>query len=37
VAKPLLARWRALHIGITVVMFVLLVAHVAISIWAMGL
>lgn len=37
VAKPLLARWRALHIGITVAMFVLLVAHVAISIWAVGL
>ncbi len=37
VAKPLLAKWRAFHIGITVVMFVLLIAHVAISIWAMGL
>jgi Fe-S-cluster-containing hydrogenase component 2 len=36
-AKPLLAKWRAIHIGITIVMFVLLVAHVAISIWAMGL
>lgn len=36
VAKPLLAKWRAFHIGITVVMFVLLVAHVAISVWAMG-
>lgn len=37
VAKPLLARWRAIHIALSVLMFVLLIAHVAISIWAMGL
>ncbi|MFO0722203.1 MAG: 4Fe-4S dicluster domain-containing protein [Myxococcota bacterium] len=36
-AKPLLAKWRAIHIAISVVMFLLLIAHVAISIWAVGL
>lgn len=36
-AKPLLAKWRAIHIAISVAMFLLLIAHVAISIWAVGL
>lgn len=36
-AKPLLAKWRAIHIAISVGMFLLLIAHVAISIWAVGL
>ncbi|MCC7381596.1 MAG: 4Fe-4S dicluster domain-containing protein [Deltaproteobacteria bacterium] len=36
-AKALLAQWRAFHIGLSIVMFVLLIAHVAISIWAVGL
>ena len=36
VAKRLLAMWRGIHIGISIVMFVLLVAHMAISIYAVG-
>ena len=36
VAKRLLAQWRGLHIGISIVMFVLLAAHMAISIYAVG-
>jgi Fe-S-cluster-containing hydrogenase component 2 len=35
-AKRMLAQWRALHIGISIVMFVLLTAHVAISVYAVG-
>lgn len=35
-AKRLLAQWRGIHIGISIVMFVLLFAHVAISVYAMG-
>ncbi|MBI4815027.1 MAG: 4Fe-4S dicluster domain-containing protein [Deltaproteobacteria bacterium] len=35
--RKLLAKWRAFHIAVSVVMFVMLVAHVAISIWAVGL
>jgi len=34
--KRLLAQWRGIHIGISIVMFVLLFAHVAISVYAMG-
>ena len=37
VAKRLLAVWRHIHIAISILMFVLLAAHVAISIYAMGL
>jgi len=37
VARPLLAQWRVIHIGVTVVMFVLLIVHASISIWALGL
>jgi Fe-S-cluster-containing hydrogenase component 2 len=37
VAKRLLATWRWVHIAISIVMFVLLFAHVAISIYAVGL
>lgn len=36
-AKRLLAVWRAIHIAISILMFVLLVAHMAISIYAVGL
>ncbi len=36
VAKRLLAQWRGIHIGISIVMFVLLVAHIAISVYAVG-
>ena len=36
VAKRLLAQWRGIHIGISIVMFVLLVVHMAISIYAVG-
>jgi hypothetical protein len=36
-AKRLLAVWRGIHIGISIAMFVLLAAHVAIAIYAMGL
>jgi Fe-S-cluster-containing hydrogenase component 2 len=35
-AKRLLAQWRGIHIGISIFMFVLLFAHVAISVYAMG-
>jgi Fe-S-cluster-containing hydrogenase component 2 len=37
VAKRLLAVWRSIHIAISILMFVLLFAHVAISIYAVGL
>ncbi|MCK6549404.1 4Fe-4S dicluster domain-containing protein [Myxococcota bacterium] len=37
VAKRLLALWRHIHIAISILMFVLLAIHVAISIYAMGL
>lgn len=36
IAKRLLAQWRGIHIGISIFMFVLLVAHVGISVYAMG-
>ncbi|MEO1336054.1 MAG: hypothetical protein AAFV29_10440, partial [Myxococcota bacterium] len=36
VAKRLLAQWRSIHIGVSIVMFVLLLAHMAISIYAVG-
>ncbi len=36
VAKRLLAWWRAVHISITLIMFVMLAAHVAISVYATG-
>ncbi len=36
VAKRLLAQWRGIHIGISIFMFVLLAAHMAISIYAVG-
>ncbi len=35
-AKRLLAQWRGIHIGISIIMFVLLAAHVAISVYAVG-
>ncbi len=35
-AKRLLAQWRGIHIGISIFMFVLLAAHVAISVYAVG-
>lgn len=35
-AKRLLAQWRGIHIGVSIVMFVLLIAHVAISVYAVG-
>lgn len=35
-AKRLLAWWRGVHIAITLLMFVLLAAHVAISVYATG-
>lgn len=34
--KRMLAQWRGLHIGVSIVMFVMLVAHVAISVYAVG-
>ena len=34
--KKLLALWRSIHIGVTIFMFVLLIAHVAISVYATG-
>lgn len=34
--KRLLALWRSIHIGVTIFMFVLLMAHVAISVYATG-
>jgi Fe-S-cluster-containing hydrogenase component 2 len=37
VAKRALAVWRHIHIAISIMMFVLLAAHVAISIYAVGL
>ncbi len=36
VAKRLLSQWRGIHIGVSIIMFVLLVAHMAISIYAVG-
>lgn len=36
VAKRLLGWWRGIHIGFTLLMFVLLLAHVAISVYATG-
>jgi|GEM_PF-263270 len=36
IAKKLLAQWRGIHIGISIFMFVLLVAHVGISVYAVG-
>ena len=36
VAKRLLAQWRGIHIGVSIIMFVLLVAHMSISIYAVG-
>ncbi len=35
-AKRLLAQWRGIHIGISILMFVLLLAHIAISVYAVG-
>ena len=35
-AKQLLALWRALHIGFTVVMFAFLIYHVTVSVLALG-
>jgi Fe-S-cluster-containing hydrogenase component 2 len=35
-AKRMLAQWRGIHIGISIIMFVLLAAHVAISVYAVG-
>jgi Fe-S-cluster-containing hydrogenase component 2 len=37
VSKRLLAVWRHIHIAISILMFVLLAAHVAIAIYAVGL
>jgi len=37
VARRLLARWRAFHIAVSIVMLLMLIAHSAISIWALGL
>jgi Fe-S-cluster-containing hydrogenase component 2 len=37
VAKRLLAIWRHIHIAISILMFILLAAHVAIAIYAVGL
>lgn len=37
VARRLLTKWRAYHIGISILMLVALVAHVALSIYATGL
>ena len=34
--KRLLAIWRSIHIGVTILMFVLLIAHVATSVYATG-
>ena len=36
VAKRMLGWWRGIHIAVTLLMFVLLVAHVAISVYATG-
>ncbi|MCB9653634.1 MAG: 4Fe-4S dicluster domain-containing protein [Deltaproteobacteria bacterium] len=36
VAKGLLAKWRTIHIGLSIVMFILLIAHVALSVYAVG-
>jgi hypothetical protein len=36
-SKALLAKWRLVHIALSILMFVLVTAHVAISIWAVGL
>ena len=36
VAKRLLGWWRGIHIAVTLLMFVLLVAHVAIAVYATG-
>lgn len=35
-SKRLLAQWRGIHIGISIIMFVLLLAHMAISVYAVG-
>ncbi|MBI2375861.1 MAG: 4Fe-4S dicluster domain-containing protein [Deltaproteobacteria bacterium] len=35
--RKLLAKWRTFHIVVSLVMFVMLVLHAAISIWAVGL
>ncbi|MEQ8275431.1 MAG: 4Fe-4S dicluster domain-containing protein [Deltaproteobacteria bacterium] len=35
-SKRLLAQWRGIHIGISIIMFVLLIAHMAISVYAVG-
>ena len=35
-SRQLLAKWRTLHIAICIIMFGMLVVHVAISVWAMG-
>jgi ferredoxin len=35
-SKRLLAQWRGIHIGISIFMFVLLLAHMAISVYAVG-
>ena len=37
VARRLMTKWRAFHIGLSIIMLLLLVAHAAISIWATGL
>jgi len=37
VARRFMAKWRAFHIGLSIIMLVLLAAHTAISIWATGL
>lgn len=34
--KQLLAKWRTFHIAISIIMFAMLIAHIAISVWAMG-
>lgn len=35
-AKRMLAQWRGIHIGISIVMFLLLAAHVTFSVYAVG-
>lgn len=36
VARRLLTWWRAIHVGVSILVFVLLVAHVALSVYAVG-
>jgi hypothetical protein len=37
VARRLLSQWRSLHIALSIAMFLMLIVHMVISIWATGL